>query len=137
MWVYNGHFGILSGIGIRLGILDGPFSFLAYKNSAFIATMVTDIWVGVPFVTLFFLAGMQAIPRDLYEAAYCDGAGRFNRWYHITGQGQTPTTSPRRLNRTRSDSHPLPPVDSSTEDEHSSSATSGWWLGKVPGAGVG
>ena len=55
MWVYNGHFGILSGIGIRLGILDGPFSFLAYKNSAFIATMVTDIWVGVPFVTLFFL----------------------------------------------------------------------------------
>ena len=64
MWVYNGHFGILSGIGIRLGILDGPFSFLAYKNSAFIATMVTDIWVGVPFVTLFFLAGMQAIPRD-------------------------------------------------------------------------
>jgi multiple sugar transport system permease protein len=90
MWVYNGHFGILSGIGIRLGILDGPFSFLAYKNSAFIATMVTDIWVGVPFVTLFFLAGMQAIPRDLYEAAYCDGAGRFSRWYHITLPQLTP-----------------------------------------------
>ena len=90
MWVYNGHFGILSGIGIRLGILDGPFSFLAYKNSAFIATMVTDIWVGVPFVTLFFLAGMQAIPRDLYEAAYCDGASRFSRWYHITLPQLTP-----------------------------------------------
>ena len=90
MWVYNGHFGILSGIGIRLGILDGPFSFLAYKNSAFIATMVTDIWVGVPFVTLFFLAGMQAIPRDLYEAAYCDGASRWDRFFKITLPQITP-----------------------------------------------
>ena len=90
MWVYNGHFGILSGIGIRLGILDGPFSFLAYKKSAFIATMVTDVWVGTPFVTLFFLAGMQAVPKDLYEAAYCDGAGRFRRFYHITLPQITP-----------------------------------------------
>ena len=90
MGVYNGHFGILSGIGIRLGILDGPFSFLAYKKSAFIATMVTDVWVGTPFVTLFFLAGMQAVPKDLYEAAYCDGAGRFRRFYHITLPQITP-----------------------------------------------
>jgi multiple sugar transport system permease protein len=52
--------------------------------------MVTDVWVGTPFVTLFFLAGMQAVPKDLYEAAYCDGAGRFRRFYHITLPQITP-----------------------------------------------
>ena len=35
LWLYNGHFGILSGVLMRLGIIDGPFEFLAYKTSAF------------------------------------------------------------------------------------------------------
>ena len=36
LWLYNGYFGIIAGVGMRTGILDGPFGFLAYKQSAFI-----------------------------------------------------------------------------------------------------
>jgi multiple sugar transport system permease protein len=84
LWLYNGHFGILAGMGQKVGILDGPFEFLAYKNSAFWSAIVTDVWVGTPMVTLFFLAAMQGVPRDLYEAAYVDGASRWYRFRRIT-----------------------------------------------------
>jgi len=84
LWLYNGHFGVIAGMGQRLGILDGPFEFLAYKNSAFWSAIVTDVWVGTPMVTLFFLAALQGVPRDLYEAAYVDGASRWYRFRRIT-----------------------------------------------------
>lgn len=83
-WMYNGQFGMISGLGQRLGILEGPFEFLAYKNSAFMATIVTDVWIGVPMVTLYLLAAMQSISKDLYEAAWVDGASRLYRFRRIT-----------------------------------------------------
>ena len=90
LWLYNGYFGIIAGVGMKTGILDGPFGFLAYKNSAFISTIITDVWVGTPMVTIFFLAAMQGVPKDLYEAAYCDGASRWNRFFKITLPQITP-----------------------------------------------
>ena len=90
LWLYNGYFGIIAGLGMRTGILDGPFGFLAYKQSAFISTIIADVWVGTPMVTVFFLAAMQGVPRDLYEAAYCDGASRWDRFFKITLPQITP-----------------------------------------------
>ena len=90
LWLYNGYFGIIAGVGMRTGILDGPFGFLAYKQSAFISTIIADVWVGTPMVTVFFLAAMQGVPRDLYEAAYCDGASRWERFFKITLPQITP-----------------------------------------------
>lgn len=84
LWLYNGYFGVLSGMAQRIGLIDGPFEFLAYKNSAFWSAVVTDVWVGVPMVTLFFLAAMQGVSKDLYEAAYVDGASRWYRFRRIT-----------------------------------------------------
>lgn len=83
-WMYNGQFGMISGMAQRIGLLDAPFEFLAYKNSAFFATIVTDVWIGVPMVTLYLLAAMQSIPKDLYEAAWVDGASRMYRFRRIT-----------------------------------------------------
>ncbi len=84
LWVYNGHFGIIAGVLMHLGVLDGPFEFLAYRNSAFYSAVVTDVWVGTPMVTVFFLAAMQGVSQDLYEAAYVDGASRWYRFRRIT-----------------------------------------------------
>ena len=84
LWLYNGHFGFVSGMAQRLGIIDGPFEFLAYRNSAFYSAIETDVWVGTPLVSLFFLAAMQGVNRDLYEAAWVDGAGRWYRFRRIT-----------------------------------------------------
>lgn len=84
LWLYNGHFGVISGVLQRIGILGGPFEFLAYKRSAFYSAIVADVWVGTPMVTLFFLAAMQGVSKDLYEAAYVDGASRWYRFRRIT-----------------------------------------------------
>lgn len=83
-WMYNGQFGMISGVLQRTGIVDGPVAFLAYGSTAFWATIFTDVWIGVPMVTLYMLAAMQAVPQDLYEAAWTDGAGRFYRFRRIT-----------------------------------------------------
>ena len=84
LWLYNGYFGVLSGTLMKLGITDGPFEFLAHKQSAFYSAVAADVWVGTPMVTLFFLAAMQGVSRDLYEAAWVDGAGRWYRFRRIT-----------------------------------------------------
>ncbi|PYE85678.1 carbohydrate ABC transporter permease [Pseudoroseicyclus aestuarii] len=83
-WLYNGQFGMISGVAQRLGILAGPFEFLAYGDSAFYATIVTDVWVGTPLVALYLLAAMQSISTEMYEAAWTDGASRFYRFRRIT-----------------------------------------------------
>ncbi|NDV01087.1 carbohydrate ABC transporter permease [Pseudoroseicyclus tamaricis] len=83
-WMYNGQFGMISGLLQRFGFVDGPVAFLAYGNTAYWATIVTDVWIGVPMVTIYFLAAIQAIPRDLYEAAWTDGASRWYRFRRIT-----------------------------------------------------
>ncbi|MCR6635895.1 carbohydrate ABC transporter permease [Devosia sp.] len=83
-WMYNGQFGMISGLLQNFGIVDGPVAWLAYGHTAFWATIVTDVWIGVPMVTIYFLAAMQSIPKDLYEAAWTDGAGRFYRFRRIT-----------------------------------------------------
>ena len=84
LWLYNGAFGVLSGTAQNLGLIDGAFEFLAYKNSAFYSAVVADVWVGTPMVTLFFLAAMQGVNTDLYEAAWVDGANRWYRFRRIT-----------------------------------------------------
>lgn len=83
-WMYNGQFGMISGELQNLHLVGGPVAFLAYGSTAFWATVVTDVWIGVPLVTLYLLAALQAIPRDLHEAAWTDGAGRLYRFRRIT-----------------------------------------------------
>lgn len=83
-WMYNGQFGMISGVAQNLGILAGPFEFLATRDAAFYSTIVTDVWVGTPLVTIYLLAAMQSISTDLHEAAWVDGASRMYRFRRIT-----------------------------------------------------
>jgi multiple sugar transport system permease protein len=83
-WMYNGYFGLISGLLQEFGLVQDRVALLATKTSAFYSAVVTDVWVGTPMVTLFFLAAMQGVSRDLYEAAWVDGAGRWYRFRRIT-----------------------------------------------------
>lgn len=83
-WMYNGYFGLISGLLQEFGLVEGRVALLATKTSAFYSAIVTDVWVGTPMVTLFFLAAMQGVSRDLYEAAWVDGAGWWYRFRRIT-----------------------------------------------------
>lgn len=83
-WMYNGEFGMISGLLQRAGVTHGPFPILAFGDTAFWATIITDVWIGVPFVTIYLLAAIQSIPSDMHEAAWVDGAGRLYRFRRIT-----------------------------------------------------
>ncbi|WP_254185443.1 carbohydrate ABC transporter permease [Nocardioides panacis] len=92
MWrlVYNGDFGPLNWTLSLVGI-DGP-SWLADSHTAIYALGVVSIWGSIGYNMVLFLAGMQAIPRDYYEAAELDGAGSISQFFQITVPLLTPTT---------------------------------------------
>jgi multiple sugar transport system permease protein len=65
------------------GVVSERPTWLLGENSMW-AIIVPSIWRGIPFAMLIFLAGLQAIPRELHEAAAIDGAGAWRRFRHIT-----------------------------------------------------
>ncbi len=83
-WVYHPQFGLLNHTLKMTGITNNPPVWLGYPLSGFIAAIWVDIWIGIPFMALVFLAGMQAIPEDLYESADMDGVNAFQKFYYIT-----------------------------------------------------
>jgi len=86
-WVYHPEFGLLNHTLRITGIWTNPPGWLGAPLSAFISCMWVDIWIGIPFFALVFLAGMQAIPTELYESAYMDGAGGVRSFFSITLAG--------------------------------------------------
>ncbi len=85
-WVLNHEFGLLNHT-LRLIGLASPPIWLGRPISSFISTMWVDIWIGVPFMALVFLAGMQAISEDLYESGYIDGVNGLQKFFYITLPG--------------------------------------------------
>jgi multiple sugar transport system permease protein len=86
-WVYHPEFGLLNHTLEISGLWVNPPGWLGAPLSAFVACMWVDIWIGIPFFALVFLAGMQAIPQELYESAHMDGAGPTRRFFSITIPG--------------------------------------------------
>jgi multiple sugar transport system permease protein len=60
------------------------FNWLGTPNWAMVAIIVADVWKTAPFVALLLLAGLQAIPQDIYESAHIDGANAWQRFTRIT-----------------------------------------------------
>lgn len=90
-WFYNPDFGILNYVLWRLGV-DSPPNWLASRTWAMPAIIIMATWKQVGYNMVIFLAGLQAIPSTLYEAASIDGAGRWRRFLNITLPLLTPTT---------------------------------------------
>jgi multiple sugar transport system permease protein len=86
-WVYHPEFGLLNYTLKATGLWANPPAMLGFPTTAFIGCLWVDIWVGIPFFALVFLAGMQAIPHELYESAHIDGAGAARRYLSITLPG--------------------------------------------------
>lgn len=86
-WVYHHEFGLLNHTLKVTGIWKNPPVWLGSPASAFFSVIWVDIWIGIPFMTLVFLAGMQSISQDLYEAAEVDGANAFKRFMYVTLPG--------------------------------------------------
>ena len=82
-FMLSGQFGIVNVLLMRLGIIHSADSILWLSNNhlALLSCILADIWLTTPFMMLMFLAGIQGVPNELYEAAMVSGA---NRWQIIT-----------------------------------------------------
>src|SRR5947209_3460191 len=84
-WMFNSLYSVVNWTGLTLGLMDPPGpNWLGQKYYAMTAVVVVNIWRGLPFFVITILAGLVAIPRELYEAAEADGAGAFARFWHVT-----------------------------------------------------
>ena len=74
-WIFDGQWGILNYVLLRLGIISHDVSWLSSPIWLWPSIIMVDAWAGFPFVFVNLLSGLQGIPREIYEAARIDGAG--------------------------------------------------------------
>jgi multiple sugar transport system permease protein len=91
-WVYNGDYGLLNYYLLKTNLIDHPLLWLSDKNLAMPAIVLMTVWQTTGFSMIVYLAGLQAIPEELYEAARVDGAGGWARLRHITLPMLRPST---------------------------------------------
>ncbi|MCQ9134669.1 carbohydrate ABC transporter permease [Streptomyces hilarionis] len=82
--LYSPTTGPLGDLAQRLGLVDGPVSFLGTPTSALLSTVFLVVWKFAGFYMLILLVGLQRIPHELYEAARMDGASRRQVFRSIT-----------------------------------------------------
>ena len=83
-WIYDDASGLINNVLVRLNLIDETISWLSDPHLAMLAVIVVVVWQGTPFFTMSFLAGLQAIPKELYEAAEIDGASVPQQFFYIT-----------------------------------------------------
>jgi multiple sugar transport system permease protein len=83
-WMYDGNNGVINDLLVRIGFLNSYFPWLANSSTALPAIMIALMWQGFPFFAIMILAGLQAIPKSLYEAAEVDGATTWQKFARIT-----------------------------------------------------
>ncbi|UBF29055.1 sugar ABC transporter permease [Kovacikia minuta CCNUW1] len=83
-WIFNGDYGIVNDILIRLGLIQDGINWLGEPFTAFVTLVVADVWKTTPFISILLLAGLQSIPSDLYEAYALEGATPWQSFYRIT-----------------------------------------------------
>lgn len=83
-WIFDGNYGVLNDILLKLGLIQEKIPFLAQGTSALPAVILTIVWQGIPFFALMLLAGLQGIPGELYDAADVDGASGMQKFALIT-----------------------------------------------------
>lgn len=90
VWIYifDPRFGLISELLSYVG-LRSPF-WLTDTRWAMPAVIIVYVWKNLGYAMVIFLAGLQAIPRDLYEAARVDGANAWDRFRHVTLPGLSP-----------------------------------------------
>ncbi len=80
--MFHRQFGAINGMLVALGL--EPVSWFAQWSTAFAANVTTNTWLGFPFMMVVTLGALQAIPRDLEEAAEIDGATGWQRFRNVT-----------------------------------------------------
>ena len=83
-WILNPSYGSLNGLLYSLGIIDEYIVWLGDPKLSLLMVILADVWKETPFIMLLFLAALQTIPKDLYEAAMVDGSNAIQSLFRIT-----------------------------------------------------
>ncbi len=76
--------GVVNYLLEKVGVVDAPVEWLSSPSTALAAVIFINVWAGYPFYMVSLLAGLQGIPKDLYEAARVDGAGTLAQFRNVT-----------------------------------------------------
>jgi len=91
-WVYQGDYGLLNYYLLKFGLIAHKIVWLADPNLALPALVIMGIWGGTGGTMVIYLAGLQSIPQEMYDAAMVDGANSLQRLLYITIPLLRPTT---------------------------------------------
>ncbi len=83
-WMYNDMYGVINDLLMKMHLINDYIPWLASENLAMISIIIANVWKGFCLTGMFFLAGLQSIPKQLYEAAEIDGASSWKRFWHVT-----------------------------------------------------
>jgi multiple sugar transport system permease protein len=83
-WIYDDASGLINNVLVRFNLIGESISWLSDPNLAMLSVIIAVVWQGTPFFTMCFLAGLQAIPKELYEAAEVDGATLLQQFWFVT-----------------------------------------------------
>lgn len=83
-WMFDGMYGIINVLLFRLGIINEYINFLGQKGTALGCVLMVGIWMGYPQMMMMLLAGLQAIPHEMYEAAEVEGASTIRQFFSLT-----------------------------------------------------
>ena len=88
-WRYmlDASYGVANHFMMVLGLIGMPRAWLGETETAMAALIVMNVWFGFPFMMVAIIAGLQTIPRELYEAARMDGASPWQEFVHVTLPG--------------------------------------------------
>src|SRR5262245_7590438 len=86
-WLYDPLSGLINHALLDLGLLQTPIAFLSERSTAMASVIIAHAWRAFPFFAISFLAGMQTIAQELYDAAQVDGASRWQQFRHVTLPG--------------------------------------------------
>jgi putative chitobiose transport system permease protein len=89
-WLFDTQGGLLNGLLIWLGVLKEPAQWLSEPALTLPIAMLLTIWMGVGYYMVIFLAGLQNIPEELYDAALIDGCNDLQKHWYVSLPGLRP-----------------------------------------------
>lgn len=89
-WLFNAQGGLVNSVLMWLRTIKEPVQWLAEPAYTLPIAMLMTIWMGVGYYALIFLAGLQNIPEELYDAALIDGCNSFQKHWHVSLPGLRP-----------------------------------------------
>jgi putative chitobiose transport system permease protein len=88
-WLFDRN-GIINSVLQSLGVIHDPIQWLAEPGLVLPIAMLLTIWAGIGYYSVIFLAGLQNIPEELYDAARIDGCSDLQKHWHVSLPGLRP-----------------------------------------------